>query len=436
MSSGTVAVAPVGLPIVAAGAIVVAGALAVTAGAVLVARAVNSAAESGVRALGESGARLEAEIAAIEAAEAAGQWRRRAMADVVAVNARLRLVRARAEAAGIALVVPRPLTLSAEVGSVRVVQWVSETEYEIARLHKELDAAAPPLRVTVTAKTSLAGTDISAELDRHRRAAGDRHTRRPATVAATSITDVISLLDPDATTQERDEVLADAAAIPGRSEQSVYLSSLRSKIVTTLNPRIERRRLAATWVSALEDGPLAEVVAGIDPPAPLRRTATALREVVTGARELTAELRSDAVCLMAWAESVADRRFLVDLVSKHLTDDGQEVLETFEGDGFTGLRLARAEWQDQHSMVVRVRDGNLVEHHLEAAHAPTSDSEKLIGEERCAVANAGIRAVADAAAAAGVRVQLAETAPQVSGGRAPDTDVVTQAPLQRYKDGR
>ncbi|MDQ7803296.1 hypothetical protein Q5425_06115 [Amycolatopsis sp. A133] len=436
MSSGTVAVAPVGLPIVAAGAIVVAGALAVTAGAVLLARAVNSAAESGVRALGESGARLEAEIAAIEAAEAAGQWRRRAMADVVAVNARLRLVRERAKKAGVALPVPRPLTLSAEVSAARAVQWVSETEYEIARLHKELDAAAPPLRVTITAKTSRASGDISAELDRLRRVATERHTKRPAAVAAASITEVIGLLDPDATTQERDEMLAEAAAIVGRTEQSVYLSSLRSKIVATLNPRIERRRLAATWVSALEDGPLAEVVAGIDPPAPLRRTAAALREVVTGAHDLTPELRSEGVRLMAWAGGVADRAFMRDLVRKCLTEAGQEVLETFEGDGFTGLRFARPEWGDEHSTVVRVRDGNIIEHHLEAAHAPTSDNKKLIGEERCAAANAGIQAVAEAAAAAGVRVQLTESAPQVSGHEAPAAEYGTDTPIHRYRDGR
>ncbi|MET8996649.1 hypothetical protein [Amycolatopsis sp. NPDC004169] len=436
MSSGTMAVAPVGLPIVAAGAIVVAGALAVTAGAVLVARAINSAAESGVRALGESGARLEAEIAAIEAAEAAGQWRRRAIADVVAVNARLRLVRERAKKAGVALPIPPPLTLSAEVSAARAVQWVSETEYEIARLHKELDAAAPPLRVTITAKTSLANADISAELARLRQVSTERHTKRPATVSAASITDVISLLDPDATTQERDEMLAEAAAIAGRTEQSVYLSDLRSKIVGTLNPRIERRRLAATWVSALENGPLAEVVAGIDPPAPLRRTATALRDVVAGSLDLTPELRSEAVRLMTWAGGVADRAFTRELVRKCLTEAGQEVLETVEGDGFTGLRFARPEWEDQHSLVVRVRDGNIIEHHLEAAHAPTSDNEKLIGEERCAVANAGIQAVAEAAAAAGVRVQLTESAPQVASREVPAADFVTEAPIHRYRDGR
>jgi hypothetical protein len=435
MSSGMVAVAPAGLPVVAAGAVVVAGALAVTAGAVLVARAVNAAAESAVRAIGESGARLEADIAAIEAAEEAGQWRRRAMADVVAVNARLRLVRERAKAAGVALVVPRPLALSAEITPARAVGWVSEVEREIARLNRELDAAAPPLRVTITAKTSQANTDISAELDRHRRAAADRHTTRRTAVASSSITDVISLLDPDATAQERDEVLADAAAIPGRTEQSMYLGDLRSKIVKTLNPRIERRRLAATWVSALDDGPLGEVVAGIAPPAPLRGTADALREVVSGTRDLTPELRAEGGRLMRWAEDVAGRAFTRELVRKCLTEDGHEVLETFEGEECIGLRLARPEWGDQHSTVVRVRDGNIIEHHLEAAHAPASDDDKLVGMERCAMANASIQSVADAAAAAGVRVRLEKTEPQVSDVDT-ESDTTTQAPEYKYKDRR
>ncbi|MCG8915216.1 hypothetical protein L6E12_05355 [Actinokineospora sp. PR83] len=434
MSSGTLVIAPAGLPIVAAGA-VVAGALAVTAGAVLVARAVNSAAEGAVRAIGESGARLEADIAAIEAAQEAGQWRRRAVADVVAVNARLRLVRERAGAAGVALPIPRPLALSAEVDPGRAVRWVSEVELEIARLNRQLDAAAPPLLVAATGKTSLAGTDLSAELDRHRRAAADRHTRRPAAVAASSIIEVIGLLDPDATARERDEVLAQAAAIPGRGEQSMYLSSLRSKVVDKVNPGVRRRRLAATWVSALEDGPLAEVVADTDPPAPLRGTAEALREVVAGTRELTPELAAEGTRLMAWAEDVAGRAFVRDLVRKCLTEGGHEVLETFEGEEFTGLRLAHPEWGDEHSTVVRVRDGNVIEHHLEATRAPVGDGEELIGEERCAAANASMRAVADAAAAAGVRVRLAETAPQVSD-QATGTEAALAAPLYRRKDGR
>ncbi|WET76207.1 hypothetical protein P3102_18895 [Amycolatopsis sp. QT-25] len=433
MSSGTVAVAPVGLPIVAAGALV-AGALAVTAGAVLVARAVNTAAESAVKAIGESGARLEAEIAAIEATEEAGQWRRRAVADVVAVNARLCLVRERAKAAGVALPVPRPLRLSAELSAARAVQWVSEMDGEITRLNRQLDAAAPPLRVTITTRTSVAAGDISAELVRHRDAAADRHVKRPTVVASSSITDVIGLLDPDATARERDQVLADAAAIPGRAEQSPYLSSLRSKIVTRLNPGIERRRLAATWLSSLEDGPLAEVVATVDPPTPLRRTVAALREVVAGTRDLSPELRAEGACLMTWAEDVAGRAFLRDLVRKCLTEDGHEVLETFEGEEFTGLRLARPEWGDQHSTVVRVRDGNIIEHHLEATRIPKSDNDKAVDEERCAITNAGIESVATAAAAAGVRIRLEETAPQVSGHALDESTYV--ATKYRHKDGR
>ncbi|RSN46036.1 hypothetical protein DMC64_14940 [Amycolatopsis sp. WAC 04197] len=424
------AVAPAGLPIVAAGALV-AGALAVTAGAVLVARAANAAAESAVRAIGEAGAQLEADIAAIEATEEAGQWRRRAVADVVAFNARLCLVRERAKAAGVALPIPRPLALSAELSAEGARQWVSEMDREIARLNKQLDAAAPPLRVTITAKISLAAADLSAELDRHRHAAADRHVKRPAVVTSSSITDVISLLDPDATARERDMVLADAAAIPGRAEQSLYLSSLRSKIVTKLNPGIERRRLAATWLSSLEDGPLAEVVADADPPTPLRGTAAALREVVAGNRDLSTELRAEGACLMTWAEDVAGRAFLRDLVLKCLTEDGHEVLETFEGKEFTGLRLARPEWGDQHATVVRVRDGNIIEHHLEATRTPKSDNDKVINEERCAITNAGIESVATAAAAAGVRIRLEETAPQVSGQT--PVDITVQAPKYHYR---
>ncbi|GAA3039838.1 hypothetical protein [Actinokineospora globicatena] len=448
MSSGAVVVAPVGLPVVAAGAVLAAGAIAVTAGAVLVARAVNAAAESAVRAIGESGAQLEADIAAIEAAEEAEQWRRRAVTDVVVVNARLRLVRERAERAGVALEVPRPLALSAEISPARAVQWVSEVEREIARLSAKLDAAAPPLRITVSGKTGLADADLTAELDRHRHAAARRHATRPAAVATSSITDVISLLDPDATASERDEVLAAAAAISGRDEPSLYLSDLRTTVVDTLNPRVRSRRLAATWVAALDDGPLAEVVAGIDPPARLRGTADALREVVAGTRELTPRLRAEGTDLAAWAEDVAGRAFVRELVRKCLNESGHEVLDTFDGEGYTGLRLARADWGDQHSTVVRVRDGNIIEHHLESTRAPRGDSDELVDQERCAIANAGIQAVADAAAAAGVRVRLQESPPQQvsTAWRVPESwhtstsdtkdDIDTERPRLRERDSR
>ncbi|MGW4393878.1 hypothetical protein ACWEHA_01215 [Amycolatopsis nivea] len=434
MSSGTLVVAPAGLPIVAAGAIVVAGAYVVTAGAVLVARAVSTATESAVRAIGESGAALEREIAAIEAAEAAGQWRRRAMADVVAVNARLRLVRERAQAAGVELPVPPPLALSAEVTPALAVRWVSDTEYQIARLHKEIDAAAPPLRVVLAAKNTGAGGDISAELDRCRQAVADRHAPRRRPVATTSLADIVGLLDPDATTAELEQVLADAAAIPGRAEQSMYFSQLRYRIVTELNPAIERRRLAATWVSALDDGPLAAVLSTVDPPAPLRGTARALREVVEGARDLTPELRGEGVRLMAWADETAGRAFVRDLVRTCLAEDGHKVLDTFEGDGFSGLRMARPGWADEHATVIRVHHGNRVEHHLEAARSPLSDREKATGEERCAVANAAMRAVAAAAAAAGVEVRLEETPAQVAGTDTVEDVATASRPGVRYQD--
>ncbi|NUT93583.1 MAG: hypothetical protein HOY78_16350, partial [Saccharothrix sp.] len=63
MSSGGIVLAPLALPVVAAGAVVVVGAVAVGAVAVLAARAAGAAIEGSVRALGNYGERLEAEVA-------------------------------------------------------------------------------------------------------------------------------------------------------------------------------------------------------------------------------------------------------------------------------------------------------------------------------------------------------------------------------------
>ncbi|GAA0216816.1 hypothetical protein GCM10010492_13320 [Saccharothrix mutabilis subsp. mutabilis] len=386
MSSGGIVLAPVALPVVAAGAVVVVGAVAVGAGAVLLARAANAAVEGSVRALGEHGARLEAEVAGLEAAAADARRWEVAAADVVAVNARIRLLRDRAATAGATVAVPAPLTLTAGRDPAELARWVRQAQVDLARAQEALDARVPAPALAIGKST--VDTKMADALAGHREALRRRYATAvaaaPEPVSPGEVERVLALLDPDATTDERAAALTAAALVAAHPEEKhVYLAALRRRITAEINPRAARRRLAASWVQVLEDGPLTEALAGAQPPPDLADTADRLRAVVAGTHDLTARLRTEAARLLEWAEETAQRFFVCELVKHHLTDLGYRVEDTFDAGGSAGLRLARADWSGEHTADVWVDAHATVHGRVVREVAAAGDDARITDLERC-----------------------------------------------------
>ncbi|MEJ2855912.1 MULTISPECIES: hypothetical protein [unclassified Saccharothrix] len=386
MSSGGIVVAPFALPVVAAGAVVVVGAVAVGAVAVLAARAANAAIEGSVRALGNHGERLEAEVAGLEAAAADARRWEVAAADVVAVNARLRLLRERAAAAGAAVDVPNPLRLDSSRDPAELGRWVGQVQVELARAQEALDALVPLPELVV--EKSTVDTSMADALASHREALRRRYATAvaaaPEPVSPGAVERVLALLDPDASTDERSAALSSAALVAAHpQEQDVYLAALRRRITAEINPAVARRRLVASWIETLEGDPLGEVLAGARRPAGLDGTADELRAVVAGTRDLSARLRADGARLVEWAQETAQQAFVRELVKHHLTDLGYQVEETFEVRNSAGLRLTRADWSGEHVADVWVDAHATVHGQVLREVAGAGDDARITDRERC-----------------------------------------------------
>lgn len=385
MSSGGIVLAPLAVPAVAAGAVLVVGAVAVGAGAVLLARAANAAVEGSVRALGDYGAKLEEEVAGLEAAAADARRWEVAAAGVVAVNARIRLLRERVSAAGVAVDVPAPLRLTSSRSPAELGRWVGRVQVELARAQEALDALLPAPALTIGKST--VDTSMADALASHREALRRRYAvavaAAPEPVSPGEVERVLALLDPDATTDERAAALSAAALVTAHPEDEVYLVALRRRITAEINPVVARRRLAAGWVQVLEDGPLTEALAGARPPDDLADTADRLRAVVAGTADLTKELRVEGARLVEWAEETARQVFVCELVKHHLTDLGYQVEETFEVRNSAGLRLTREDWAGEHTAEVWVDAHATVHGQVVREVAGAGDDARITDQERC-----------------------------------------------------
>ncbi|NUT98736.1 MAG: hypothetical protein HOY78_42715, partial [Saccharothrix sp.] len=359
-------------------------AVAVGAVAVLAARAAGAAIEGSVRALGNHGERLEAEVAGLEAAAADARRWEVAAADVVAVNARIRLLRERA--AGTDVVVPSPLRLSDSRDPAELGRWVGRAQVELARAQEALDALVPLPKLVL--EQSTVDTSMAEALASHREALRRRYATAvaaaPEPVSPGAVEKVLALLDPDASTDERSAALSAAALVAAHpAEHDLYLAALRRRITAEINPVVARRRLAASWIETLEGDPLGRVLAGAEPPAGLEGAAEALREVVAGTRALTAGLRAEGARLVGWAQETAQQAFVCELVKHHLTDLGYEVEETFEVHHSAGLRLTRADWSGEHVADVWVDAHATVHGQVLREVAGDGDDARITDRERC-----------------------------------------------------
>ncbi|MCR3750261.1 hypothetical protein [Lentzea californiensis] len=388
MSAGGMVLAPVVLPAVAAGAVVLVGAVVIAAGAVLVVRAANAAIEGGVRAVAEAGERTADEVAAIEArSEDTLRWQA-AAADVVAVNARIRLLHERVVAAGISMIVPHPLRLTSSKSPAELGRMAAEAQAAVALAQAELDRRLPRPRLELfasQARSESADKTLDAYEDvlRARYAA----VAAPApTVSPDEVHRVLALLDPDAGDDERIEVLATAARVArAQGDGDVYFRQLRMQVTDEINPRVARRRLAATWLQALEEGPLPDALAeaSITPPPSVGDAVEALRKVVSGDEDLTRERRDEAVQAMAWMEEKADQVLTLRVTQHCLQEQGYEVIGTFDTRNAVGLKVAKPEWGGQHNGTVWVDHKRTVHSRLQRPAGAIGDAARARDGERC-----------------------------------------------------
>jgi len=359
MSSGSVLIVPAAVPVVAAAAVV----LAAAAAAVVVVSAANQLAEGAMTALADYASVLE-ETAESQSRAAVNHlvWEKVA-ANVVELNARIRMVGERAKRAGVPIAVPGPLSLNGQ-DSAQAARWCVRTAEELAIVQTALHDAVAITQVREAAK-GLPGSgsaehraETAAVLDRYQEMLRRRYepTRvsgpPPINVTDAEVSAVLLRLDQDAYEHERAEVLGAAAAVartcPGEAVD--YLRELRRK-VAAVNKAVERRRLAAGWLAALEEPTVAVTL----PPDPFSGTAARLRAVVWGEADLTDDLRREARHAVESAAEFTRRAYLAAEVSSCLADLGYTVGEEFDLRNSTTLTLRRADWPD-HLARVSVTD--------------------------------------------------------------------------------
>ncbi|MGI5247122.1 hypothetical protein [Dactylosporangium sp. CA-139066] len=447
MSSGGVMIAPAAIVVAAGAAVVVAAAAA----AVLVVQAANAAAEGAVRAVGDYGDLLERQAAAQATAEVNAEVWRAVTADVVEVNARIRLVAERARRAGATVALPSPVSVAGRSGA--------EVGAAVAAAHRQLCAAQQALHAAAISSArielpAMPGTAGATRLDREAAAAAllrykDTLERRLAADAAppvavpvaagrggpgeAEVRAALATLDPDAAEADQVGVLQAAALVgPGDARAATaYLMALQTRIAD-VNRRTAGRRVAAIRLAALEE----PAVARVEPPEPFSGTAAKLLAVVTGEREMTDELRRESRAAAEWAAETTRQQFVQDTLRSCLADQGYRVEGDFDIEHST-VRLRRDDWYGEHSAEVWLDEEGTV-HGRVVRHTPSLDDEaRARNVDRCGTFNAHLREFGEIIGAE-VEVDPAHV-PQYSP-RA-ETDVVydttvtntTQPPLARER---
>ena len=415
MSSGGIVILPAAVGVAAAAVVVV----TVAAAAVLAVRAANAAAEGAARALGEFGAELEQKAEAQSAAHVSRLVWESVAAEVVEVNARIRMLAERSVRAGVAVTVPEPLSLTgrtvaeAALWAARAAELVAEGQ-AVVRAAVEADEGRRVAELLPS--TTTARRDTGAALAAFQQALRERPTRaaevRVVRPDAGRIDEILRSLDADADEHEHLEVLGAAARVvqDDPREARLYLRGLESK-VAAVNGAVARRRLAAQWLAALEE----PVVAAVEPPGPFFDTAARLHAVVAGEEDLTPELRARGAEAVEWAAAVTRQHFVRDLMTTCLTDLGYELDGEFDVQNAAEMRLSRPDWQGEHSAEVWMdRSGTL---HAQVVRELRIEGDEAVSREqhRCAdfnddVRELGRRLAADVAVEDGYVPQLAHGA--------------------------
>jgi hypothetical protein len=389
MSSGGAAIAPVAV-VVAAGAVAAAVMVAAAGAAVLVVNAANQAAEGAVRAVGRRGEELEALAdSRSETERNALRWQA-AAADVVGLNARLRLVSQRAQQSGVPVDLPPPLDLTGR-SREDAIRWAQQAERRLIQAQQALDAAAAESQwrhLTAELSSRVTGqSDTTAALIAYQATLRQRHQVLDRSVPiGTELDEIVRRLDPDATTNEQTRVLRTAAYARAQREQydaDAYRFALQRLVDHDINPKVARRRLAAEWLQALEQPSVSSAIAQADPPTPFSGTAAKLLAVIEGSAELTPQLHTEAKEALAWAGAVTRQAFIRDMLRTCLTDAGYSVEGEFTTQHALRLRASRPDWHGEHSAELWVDETGSVEGRLVREYDMAGDDAQAQDSARC-----------------------------------------------------
>jgi hypothetical protein len=421
---------PAAVVAAAAAAVVLTAATA----AVLVVQAANAAAEGAVRALGDYGELLERVADGQHRAEVQAQVWSAVAGDVVEINARIRLLAERASGAGVAVAVPKPLRLDG-LRATEAVDWAKRAARELNSAQDTLYAALAARQgqriSALLPKSAGARPDTNAALARFHATLRERYASRPAPVVASTdwraaVDEVLRTLDPDADEREYADILGAAALVDADDQRAAgaYLGTLRTK-VHSANGLVARRRLAARWLSALEE----PIVAQADLPQPFLDTAAKLRAVVTGESDLNPETRVEGKEAAAWAAEVTRQRFVRDTIHTCLAGQGYAVETDFDLQHSAELRLTRAAWQGEHSASIWVDRQGTVHGRLVRESTVAGDEATMRERARCVEFNGDLTALGSNLHA---EVDTDDTyVPQNNGVNHVDS-LRREEPIQRY----
>lgn len=389
MSSAGAAIAPIAV-VVAAGAVAAAVVIAAAGAAVLVVNAANQAAEGAVRAVGRRGEELEALAASRSEVEMNALRWQAAAADVVGLNARLRLVSQRAHQSGVPVDLPPALDL-AGCSREDAIRWARQAERRLIQAQQALDAAATESQwrhLTAGLSSGVSSqSDMTAALISHQATLRQRQELHDAPVpTGNGLDEIVRGLDPDATTDEQTRVLRAAAHARAQDEQhdaDAYRFALRRLVDHDINPKVARRRLAAEWLQALEQPSVSTAITQADPPTPFSGTAAKLLAVIKGSAELTPQLRTEAKEALAWAGDVTRQAFIRDMLRTCLIDAGYAVEGEFTTQHALRLRASRPDWHGEHSAELWVNETGSVEGRLVREYDMAGDDAQARDSVRC-----------------------------------------------------
>jgi hypothetical protein len=367
--------------------------VSVAAAAVLVVQAANAAEERAPKTAGVD-------------ATGAPEWDRVA-ADAVKINARISMLLERITRSGAAVVAPDPLRLAgctaidADRASAQTAHLLADAQSAVrtavATAESRVIVAGLPRSVSTRPETTAALAEFQRALQNPafqnpvlQNGTVQRPSESPLDPVLAIIAQVLRTLDLDACEREQAEVLSAAvsATRDDPRETSTYLRTLRTKIAA-VNAAVGRRRLAAQWLSALDE----PVVAAVEPPGPLLGTAALLRKVVAAESDLTPQLRAEAAEALQWGASIARTRYVRDLMSAFLAEHGYAIDAESDVELSTELRLTRPDWHGEHSADVWV-DRNGTVHGRIARECVIEDHQAVLREQvRCTDFNADIEAL-------------------------------------------
>lgn len=311
----------------------------VQAGALVAARSVEALGAGLVKV----GARAEVAMAEWEVEHAALREWETAARQVIELNARIDVLRRHAPA-DLATQVPAPLTPCAE-SPAELASWCAATSAALTALEQDLAQRTASAVFTVLRQTIALARPVTAQeaFAQYHQAMADEEVRT-APDTTTDVARILARLTPDATAEDRADVLAAAAqvAVPRPDvDHNTLLDELRYR-VQRADERARARRAdavaAATMLQAI--------------PAGTTTLRAELSSVVAGRRTLDPDLRKRAEHAVTEVREELEREYVRASVTDTLAALGYEVDTGFATVTPDRMRLVRSDWSAHAVQVV------------------------------------------------------------------------------------